>query len=261
MLDLTTIGHTVYAYLSTEKIAYKYFPATEKTNAKGGKNYTAIRNAKEEEISIRWHDSEVGQHLTLWKNDILAATFTLTNDKQMMWQPQEIYSIDQELVAKPSNPNNVAIVSTSLYNFFQTWLNSKPFAMYLDSLSREQVYPPSLVKLLLLYISYLNIRTKTAQKLGGKLTEDLDSKVDKSQVAKIFNILLSQVVGDTPHMVRMYSDANSYLLPASTNTTTVVEPVNQPEIKTKQIDAEVVEVKPVDPRKGENFTDETKNKK
>ena len=213
MLDLTTIGHTVFAYLSTEKIAYKFTPSTEKINSKGEKAYTGIRNEKEQEISIRWHDSEVGQHLTLWKNDSLGATFTLTNDKKMVWLPQEVYSVDKDIIAKPSNPKNSAIVSTSLYEFFQKWLNSKPFSMYLDSLSREQVYPPNLVKLLLLFISYLNVRTKTAAALGGKLTEDLDSKIDDRQVAKIFNILLSQVVGDTPHMIRMYSDASTYLLP------------------------------------------------
>lgn len=224
MLDTSAIGHTIYAFLSTEKISYKYTPAVEKTNKSGEKTYTAIRNAKEQEISIKWHDSEVGQHLTLWSDDSLAATFTLTNDKQMLWQPQEIYSVDKDLTAKPSNPNNPAIVSTSFYNFFQSWINSKAFSMYLDSLSREQVYPPSLVKLLLLFISYLNVRTKTAQALGGKLTEDLDAKIDSRQVAKIFSILINQVVGDTPHMVRMYSDASTYLLPAGTSP--VVEKVD-----------------------------------
>ena len=220
MLDLSAIGYTVFAYLSTEKISYKFTPAVEKTNSKGEKTYTAIRNMPEQEIAIKWHDDTNGQHLTLWLDSALSATFSLTNDKKMLWQPQDIYSVDADLTAKPSNPKNVAIVSTSLYDFFQTWLNTKPFAQYLNSLSREQVYPPSLVKLLLLFISYLNVRTKTSRALGGKLTADLDSNIDNNQVAKIFNILLAQVVGDTPHMIRMYSDSSTYLLPAGTIPTT-----------------------------------------
>jgi len=210
MLDLSAIGHTTFAYRSTEKISYKYNPATEKENKKGEKTYTAIRGSAEREISIRWHDDAEGEHLTLWDNTSQVAKFSLTSAKIMLWNPSPAYTEDSDLVAKPTNPNNIPIVSTSLYTFFEGWINSTPFAKYLNQLSREMVYPPKLVKLLLLFIAYLNVRTKTAEKVG-ELAENIDLMVDKDSVAAVFKILIGQVVGETPHMKRLYEDAPQYL--------------------------------------------------
>lgn len=230
MLDLSVLGHTTWEYRSTEKLDYKYTMAVEKTNKKGEKTYTAIKNESECEISIRWHDDEQGQHLTFWDNSSQVAKFTLTDAKKILWLPLDSALIVQDITAKPTNPNNIPIVVNKLMLMFQVWVNSKPFAMYLTLLSRELVYPPKLVKMLLLFNAYLNVRTKTAEKLG-KLTDDIDLMVDLRQVDKMFKILLNQVVGDTPHMLRLYSDVDTYLLPpASTESVELVVDIAPVEI-------------------------------
>lgn len=255
MLDLTAIGHTTFAYRSTEKISYKYNPATEKENKKGEKTYTAIRGSAEREISIRWHDDSEGEHLTLWDNTSQVAKFTLTSSKVMLWNPSPAYTEDSDLVAKPTNPNNIPIVSTSLYTFFEGWINSTPFAKYLNQLSREMVYPPKLVKLLLLFIAYLNIRTKTAEKVG-ELAENIDLMVDKDQVASIFRVLIGQVVGDTPHMKRLYEDAPQYLTLPSTETQEEADPTPNTEendtINTPAVDVITPDIEEVNPEPQES---------
>lgn len=230
MLDLSVLGHTTWEYRSTEKLSYKYELATEKKNKKDEKTYTAIKNEKGKEISIQWHDDEQGQHLTFWDNNTQVAKFTLTNNKEVIWLPSDSLLVDRDIIAKPCNPNNIPIVANKLLLMFKTWVNSQPFARYLDHLSRELVYPPKLVKMLLLFNAYLNVRTKTAERLG-KLTDDIDLIVDLRQVDKMFKILLNQVVRDTPHMVRLYSDVETYLLPpASTESVELVVDIPPVEI-------------------------------
>lgn len=239
MLDLSVLGHTTWAYRSTENIRYEYRLGKGTKNKKGEIVYKEIKGESPKEISVTWTEDQLGQHLLLKDNTATVATFSLLNDKTIVWQPLEAYEREQtRIIAIPTNRNNDLVIAETLFSFFEQWLYSKPFAQRLDQLSKELVYPPRLVKLLLLFMAYQEERSDKGQdaaKLSMMMNISLDSVVQK------FKFYIEQLTGDVAYMQRLYSLDEKFILSPAKPTTPAIESI---QVTHSTSDVKVVEPTP-----------------
>lgn len=230
---IASFGNMTLATVSEESMILEYKQATERKNKLGQVTSYAVKgDATLENISINWcQDNNGSQCLHLKKKTELLASFNLRADSTIEWIPNSTFGTRSTLIAKPIDPNNDVIVSFSLYNFFEQWIKSKAFSVGLNQLAAEMIYPPAVVKLLLLFISYMTERTRQAELLG-KLSSDADLSVDKDRVAVMYHDLIRRLVGDTKRMKRLYSGAEDFIaLPSNRDEilALVAEEVDQPE--------------------------------
>lgn len=231
---IANFGNMTMATVSEESIILEYKQATERKNKRGEVTSYAVKgDATPESISINWcEDVNGSQCLHLKKKTELVASFTLVNDGQftMEWLPISTFGTRGITIAKPLDPNNDVIVSYSLYNFFEQWVLSPAFSVGLNQLAQELIYPPAVVKLLLLFLAYMTERTRQAE-LQKKLSSEADVSVDKARIAVMYHDFLARLVGDGKRMKRLYNDADQFIpLPANKDEilALVAEEVDQP---------------------------------
>ncbi|MEG4987322.1 hypothetical protein QUB08_16350 [Microcoleus sp. BR0-C5] len=188
--------------LKTIKLQYILCHTTE--NEKGEVNYKEIIGQPLETISISWHENEEGdEHLTLWHNTTVVATFSLMVYGTIKWNPLPAYSMTKTTIAKPINPYYYKpIVSENLYSFFFQWLKSEKFSTFFNIMSSKKVYPPRVVKLFLLFIAYLTERARKASFGNDGLT--LEGKVYPESVDSIYKESLHQLVGKSKDLREYY---------------------------------------------------------
>ena len=236
MLDIkeaiATFGNMKMAIISEESIILEYKQATERKN-KDGKvtSYSTKGDAVQESISVEWfEDNQGSQCLSLKHKTELVASFNLRSTGEIEWLPNSSFGVRSLRIAKPIDPANDVITSYSLYNFFEQWVESKPFSLGFNQLAKELIYPPAVVKLLLLFISYMTERTRQAEILK-KFSSDADLNVDKDRVKVMFHYMMGLLV-DSKRMKRLYGDCSEFIaLPANKDEilALVAEEVDQPE--------------------------------
>jgi hypothetical protein len=182
---------------SWKEIQLEYISGKRKKNKKGKISYVKNKGESPQTLSICWETNVSGQHLIFKHNSLIVATFSKLNNDSLQWKPLSGLDKLSRQIAIPSWPRYDPILSTSLQQFFLRWLVSQEFAERLSLCSRQLQYFPALIKLLLLYMSYIAERTET-ELLG------IDMQVSLDEVAKTYKSLISGLVKDTPHMKQIY---------------------------------------------------------
>lgn len=91
--------------------------------------YQRIARKPYETISISWYEDKdkEGEYLTLRHNTSIVATFYLTKDRTIKWNPLSVFFVNQTIIAElPVSPKEY-ILSENLYDFFIQWVNSSLF--------------------------------------------------------------------------------------------------------------------------------------
>jgi len=248
---IASFGNMTLATVAEESMILEYKQAVERKNKLGQVTSYAVKgDATLESISINWcQDNDGSQCLHLKKKTELLASFNLRSNGTIEWLPNTTFNVRSTLIAKPIDPEQDTIVSFSLYNFFDQWIKSKPFSVGLNQLAQEMIYPPAVVKLLLLFISYMTERTRQAE-LTGKLSQEANLTIDMDRVSVMYHDLLRRLVGDKKRMQRLYAGASDFIaLPANRDEilALVAEEVDQPE--------PIAEEKTIDPDNTEDDQD------
>jgi hypothetical protein len=182
---------------SYKEIQLEYISGKRKQNKKGKISYVKIKGKSPQNLSICWEMNGSEEHLIFKHNSVIVATFSKLNNGSLQWKPLPgLHKLSRQ-IAIPSWFLYDPILSTSLEQFFLGWLVSQEFAERLSLRSRQLEYSPTLVKLLLLYMSY------TAERIEMELL-GIDMQVCLDEVAKTYKSLISGLVQDTPHMKRIY---------------------------------------------------------
>ena len=215
MLDIkeaiAVFGNMKMAISSEESIILEYRAANERKN-KDGKitSYSVKPSEVQESISIEWfEDNQGSQCLSLKHKTELVASFNLRSTGEIEWLPCSSFGVRALRISKPIDPANNVITSYSLYNFFEQWVESKPFSIGLNLLAKELIYTPKVVMLLLLFISYMTERTRQAELLK-KFSSDADLNVDVSRVKVMFHYMMNLLV-DSKRMKRLYGDYSEFI--------------------------------------------------
>jgi len=250
---ISTFGNMTFATVSEESLILEFKEATERKNKKGEVTSYAVKpDATPKSISINWIEEQDGSQSLHFKHKTeLVASFTFHNndERTMDWKPGPAFGVRSMLIAKPVDPEVDVIVSYSLYNFFEQWVLSPKFSVGLNQLAAELIYPPAVVKLLLLFIGYMTERTRQAELLK-KLSADADLHIDYSRVAVMYHNFLTRLIGTSKRMGRLYSDAFEYI-PLPSNKDEILQLIAQeveiPEVekkeeKTDDEDAEIIPI-------------------
>ncbi len=222
-----------FASESVEYTQLEMLPATTAIKIKKGKNgeedtqikeFKPVKNAKVEILSIHLQSGDTGQQLIFRYtngNDITqdVALFTLSSDtnlpieKRVNWETTPLFTQTKALTYKPINSNFPGIETISLERVISEWVISPAFAIHLTVLCEMGHYTPDLVKMLILCISYLEVRDDVRVEESGKFNKDM--KVDLNLVTIRFKEQMSGLMEDTPRLFRFLDVSQFTLSPAS----------------------------------------------
>lgn len=208
---------------------------TEKTKVVNGqevktKVFKEVTKAKTDILTARLTASDLGQELTFRmqrggneedaKDPLgrVLATFIMTKDfKLSMVCTHEFNTIDS-YIYKPLLTAFPDIEAQSVSDVFSQWLCTDEFFSHLQIVSAKKGYTPALIKMLVLYISYQDVKDETGTRLG-QLTSD--TIIDVQEVAKVFRANMQELQTKLPKMAEHYKP--DLMLPPASDTLPVVE--------------------------------------
>ena len=214
---------------------------TEKVKKENGqevktKIFKEVSKAKTDILTARLTASDLGQELTFRmqrggnKEDAkdplgrVLATFTMTKDFQLsMVCTHEFNAIDSHIY-KPLLTAFPDIEAQSISDVFSQWLCTDEFFSHLQIVSAKKGYTPALIKMLVLYISYQDVKDETGTRLG-QLTSD--TVIDVQEVAKVFRANMQELQTKLPKMAEHYKP--DLMLPPASDSPLIVGKVDQPE--------------------------------
>jgi hypothetical protein len=207
------------------------------------KIFKEVAKAKTDKLKVQLTASDLGQQLTFCfqrgGNDEdakdptsrILATFTMTKDFQLSLVCNTEFNEIKSYVYKPLLTQFQGIEASSISSVFSKWLCSNEFFEHLKIVSSQKGYTPALVKMLMLYISYQDVKDEMGTELG-QLPQNLI--VDIQEVAKVFRANLQALQNKLPRMAQHYKP-DLMLSPADTtpqpensqeSTVEVVETIN-----------------------------------
>lgn len=203
---------------------------TEKAKGTNGqstliKTFKEVAKANVDTLTVRLTTSELGQQLTFCfqrggnENDAkdplsrILATFTMTKDFQLSMVCNHEFNDISSYVYKPLLTAFPGIEAASISDVFSQWLCTPKFFEHLQIVSSKKGYTPALVKMLILYISYQDVKDDLGTTLG-QFTEDA---VDVQEVAKVFRANMQALQNKLPRMAQHYKP--DLMLSGSTETT------------------------------------------
>jgi hypothetical protein len=158
--------------------------------------YKTIRKKIPPKISIKCREDKEGQYLTLWNNTTIVATFYLTTDGIINWYPLPKYFVSHTFIARPLNlyPEFYMEIK-NYYDFFAQWVNSGHFKDHITKYAGDSFYPPQFVRLLCLFIAYINERLNLTKLTGDGLTREVN--INFQVVYKNSKDLLRKLIGNS----------------------------------------------------------------
>jgi hypothetical protein len=223
-----------FASESVEYTQLELLPATTSIKTKKGKNgeedtqtkeFKPVKDAKVEILSINLQSSsEKGQQLIFrytTGNDItqdvafftLSSNTTLPIEQRITWETTSLFTQTKALTYKPINSNFPGIETISLERVFSEWIICPEFATHLTVLCDMGHYTPDLVKMLILCISYLEVRDDVRVEKDGQFSKSMD--VDLGLVIARFKEQMSGLIEDTPRLSKFLDVSQFTLAPAT----------------------------------------------
>lgn len=213
---------------------------TEKDKVVDGKNVTTktfkeVAKAKVDTFKVQLTTSDLGQQLTFTyqrggndddaKDPLgrILATFTMKKNFELSLTYETEFTAIDAFVYKPVLTSFSGIEANSVSSVFSKWLCSKEFFEHLKIVSSQKGYTPALVKMLMLYISYQDVKDNIGTDLG-QLAQNM--VVDTQEVARVFRANMQDLQNKLPRMAQHYK-ADLLLSPAQAPAP--VEKVDTPE--------------------------------
>jgi len=231
---------------------------TEKEKVTNGqlvktKTFKEVAKAKTDILTVRLTTSDLGQQLTFCfqrggneedaKDPVsrILATFTMTKDFKLSMVCNQEFNAISSYTFKPLLTAFPGIEAGSISDVFSQWLCTDEFFEHLKIVSSKKGYTPGLVKMLVLYISYQDVKDEMGTKLG-QLSEDM--VIDVNEVAKVFRANMQELQMKIPKMAEHYKP--DLLLSPATNPTPKTEENSIPvvEVITPEIEENNLENSP-----------------
>lgn len=286
-----------FASASVEFTQLEMLPATTSIKTKKGKNgaedievkeFKPIKDAKVEIVTISLETNEKGKQLVFRYTNAIEFTqdiafFTLSSneslpiEKRITWETTTLFTQTKSLKYLPVNSNFPGIETISLASVVEEWLMSPAFASHLTVLCEMGHYTPDLVKMLILCISYLEVRDDVRVERDGKFSKSMT--LDLNLVLARFKEQMSGLIEDTPRLSKFLDVSQFTLAPVQEENKqieptvdVVTEPSVIPEVKeqsqvstieplpdTSLVDQSTIEVTP-EPEKEESTPKSNKKK-
>jgi hypothetical protein len=234
-----------FASESVEYTQLEMLPATTSIKTKKGKNgeednktkeFKPVKDAKVEILSTHLQSSDRGKQLIfryINGNNLTqdVAFFTLSSDaslpmeQRVNWETTPLFTQTKALTYKPINSNFPGIETISLERVVSEWITSPAFASHITVLCEMGHYTPDLVKMLILCISYLEVRDDVRVEEDGKFSKLM--KVDLGLVVNRFKEQMSGLIEDTPRLSK-FLDVSQFTLAPATEPTNRLEETKEP---------------------------------
>jgi hypothetical protein len=194
--------------------------------------FKEINKAKTDVLKATLTSSDLGQQLAFSyqrggneedaKDQIgrILATFTMTKDFKMSMVSNHEFNAINSYVFKPLITAFPGIEGESISDVFSQWLCTSEFFEHLKIVSSKKGYTPALVKMLVLYISYQDVKDEVGTQTGQFTNGDI---VDINAVARVFKANIAALQSSVPKMAKHYS-TDLMLAPTQSN---VPEPAEQ----------------------------------
>jgi len=165
--------------------------------------YQTIRKKLPQKISIKWREDKEGQYLTLWNNTTIVATFSLTTDGIINWYPLPVYFVSQAFIVRPIDvyPEKYMEIK-SFYDFFAQWVNLWHFKDHVTKYAVDSFYPTQFVRLLCLFIAYINELPSFTKSMGDGST--IKVNINSQVVYKNSKELLFKLIGNSKEVKKRY---------------------------------------------------------
>lgn len=214
-----------HEYTQLEVVKAKVTEKEKVTNGQliKSKTFKEVAKAKTDTLTVRLQTYELGQQLTFCfqrggneedaKDPVsrILATFTMTKDFKLSMVCNHEFNAISSYTFKPLLTTFPGIEAGSISDVFSQWLCTEGFFEHLKIVSSKKGYTPGLVKMLVLYISYQDVKDEMGTKLG-QLSEDM--VVDVNEVAKVFRANMQELQMKIPKMAEHYKP-DLLLSPAS----------------------------------------------
>lgn len=235
-----------YKQLSNSQVAEEYMilevlPATTAIKEKivGGittykKEFKVKAKAKPDILKVRLTKSDLGQQLTFGyqragddtkdiPTDQIAtpvATFTFSKDFTLSMTTTTEFNMTRSLIYLPLNTNFPGIDAQKLSGVFGQWLLIGQFFEHIKILSAMGDYTPELVKMLMLYVSYQDVKVAKLEESGGWVK---DEEISLTDVALVFKDNMARLRTELPKpkMAKFYN-ADLVLAPAPVEPTPAI---------------------------------------
>lgn len=221
-----------FASESVEFTQLEMLPATTFIKTKKGKNgeedaevkeFKPIKDARVEILTIALQPSDKGQQLVFRYTNAIEFTqdiafFTLSGDenlpieKRITWETTTLFTQTKSLKYLPVNSNFPGIETISLARVVEEWLMSPAFVNHLTVLCEMGHYTPDLVKMLILCISYLEVRDDVRVERDGKFSKSMT--LDLNLVLARFKEQMAGLIEDTPRLSKFLDVSQFTLAPA-----------------------------------------------
>ena len=222
-----------FASESVEFTQLEMVAATTSTKTKKGKKgeedtevkeFKPVKDAKTEILTISLETTEKGKQLIFRYTNAIDFTqdiafFTLSNDeslpieKRISWETTALFTQTKALKYLPLNSNFPGIEVISLERVVAEWIISPAFFEHLTVLCDMGHYTPDLVKMLILCISYLEVRDDVRVEKDGRFSKSMD--VDLGLVVARFKEQMVGLIEDTPRLSKFLDVSQFTLAPAT----------------------------------------------
>lgn len=177
------------------------------------KTFKEVNKAKTDTFTVRLTTSDLGQQLTFCfqrggnDEDVkdplsrILATFTMTKDFQLSMVCDHEFNKIDSYIYKPLLTAFPGIEAGSVSEVFSEWLCTPEFFSHLQIVSSKKGYTPALVKMLILYISYQDVKDEMGTQ-SGQLPQNM--VVDVQEVAKVFRANMQALQNKLPRMAQHY---------------------------------------------------------
>jgi len=187
----------------------------------------------------------------------ILATFTMFKDFKLSMVSNNEFNRITAYTYKPLITAFSGIEASTLSGVFGQWLVTEEFFSHLKILSAKGGYTPALVKMLVLYISYQDVKQETLENITGQLSQSME--VDVQRVATIFKANMAELKSEIPRMAKYYQ--SELMIEPSTEETKAIEPAKNLEAieEVEQVEDPSDAVVTVDQDISEESTTENEN--
>lgn len=177
------------------------------------KTFKEVAKAKVDTLKVQLTTSDLGQQLAFTyqrggnDEDVkdplgrILATFTMTKNFELSLVYNTEFTAIDSFVYKPVLTGFPGIEAGSVSEVFSKWLCCNEFFEHLKIVSSKKGYTPALVKMLMLYISYQDVKDQIGTNLGQLTT---DTVIDTQEVARVFRANMQDLQNKLPRMAQHY---------------------------------------------------------
>lgn len=215
---LNISSHITAATRSRTKTSFEFVEGKWQKKDKANQDvYKEVKGAPEEAIAVELVEDEQGQKLQFtYSNSLttkgepkIVASFNLLSNMTLEWNVDPEFDKDQKRISMAAF-SGLVIKSGGLSELFVSWLTNDEFVDHSKTMASRLVYPPKLMKMILLWLAYIDIRATQGWTEGQQLFDDMNVSLDK--VGQKFKQMILDFVGNVDYMLPYYTVPETFRL-------------------------------------------------